>query len=242
LDRNAAIVNIAQLGFAERDQQLVTNLVEKPQGIILATGPTGSGKTTTLYSLLQSNATPAKNYITIEDPVEYYMDMAGQILIKEKVGLTFPVVLRSILRQDPDVIMVGEIRDIDTAEVAFHAALTGHLVYSTLHTNSTIGTIARLFDMGLKPFVVASAIEGIIAQRLTRRICVGCREPVEPDPVVLAKLGKMFAEPKVEQVFEGKGCSLCHGNGYKGRLGLYEVLVPDEKLRDMIASQASTLE
>jgi type II secretory ATPase GspE/PulE/Tfp pilus assembly ATPase PilB-like protein/CheY-like chemotaxis protein len=240
LDRNSAIISIEGLGFAKSDQDKILNLVDKPQGIILTTGPTGSGKTTTLYALLQHNATPAKNYVTIEDPVEYYMDMAGQVLIKEKIGLTFPIVLRSILRQDPDVVLLGEIRDFETAEVAFHAALTGHLVFSTLHTNSAVATISRLFDLGLKPYVVATALEGIISQRLVRRICEHCREPVTPDPVLIARLGPAFAG--CVTVFRGKGCNHCHSLGYRGRLGVYEVLTPDEEMRHLITSGASVRE
>ncbi|BAN36106.1 type II secretion system protein E [Sulfuricella denitrificans skB26] len=241
LDRNSAVKSIEGLGFSPADLKKVLNMVDKPQGIILTTGPTGSGKTTTLYGLLQHNADPGKNYVTIEDPVEYYLDMAGQVLIKEKIGLTFPVVLRSILRQDPDVVLLGEIRDLETAEVAFHAALTGHLVYSTLHTNSAVATIARLFDLGLKPYVVATALEGIIAQRLVRRICDDCSEPVTPAPELLARLGPLF-EPGKVKVSRGRGCTKCHNTGYRGRLGIYEVLVPDENMSHLIASGASILE
>ena len=241
LDRNSAVKSIEGLGFAPADLKKVLNMVDKPQGIILTTGPTGSGKTTTLYGLVQHNADPGKNYVTIEDPVEYYLDMAGQVLIKEKIGLTFPIVLRSILRQDPDVILLGEIRDLETAEVAFHAALTGHLVYSTLHTNSAVATIARLFDLGLKPYVVATALEGIIAQRLVRRICDDCSEPVTPEPELLTRLGPLF-EPSKIKVSRGRGCAKCHNTGYRGRLGIYEVLVPDENMRHLIASGASILE
>lgn len=241
LDRNSAILGMEGLGFAPEDLARVLNLVDKPQGIILTTGPTGSGKTTTLYAMLQQKATPEKNYVTIEDPVEYYMDSAGQVLIKEKIGLTFPVVLRSILRQDPDVILLGEIRDIETAEVAFHAALTGHLVFSTLHTNSAVGTLSRLFDLGLKPYVVATALEGIIAQRLARKICPDCKESVAPDKALLGRLGPVFDPGKTSQ-FRGKGCHKCHGSGYRGRLGFYEVLIPNEELRHLIASGASVLD
>jgi len=240
LDRNSTVHTIDKLGFSSHDLQRVTNMVAKPQGIILATGPTGSGKTTTLYSLLQHDATPDKNYVTIEDPVEYYLDMAGQVLIREKIGLTFPAVLRALLRQDPDVILLGEIRDFDTAEVAFHAALTGHLVYSTLHTNSAVATIARLFDLGLKPYVVATALEGIIAQRLVRRICPDCSQPAAPDPAVMSRLGSAFAN--IGEVQRGQGCITCHGSGYKGRLGIYEILTLDDQLRDCISSGASVLE
>ena len=241
LDRNAAVHNLDQLGFSARHLALIEGLTERPQGLILTTGPTGSGKTTTLYSLLQHNATPGKNYVTIEDPVEYYLDMAGQVLIKEKIGLTFPVVLRSILRQDPDVVLLGEIRDFETAEVAFHAALTGHLVYSTLHTNSAVATLSRLLDLGLKPYVIATALEGIVAQRLVRRICPHCRTPYRPDQALLDKLGSAFLDG-VGDFHRGAGCHECHGTGYKGRLGVYDVLVPNNELRNLISGGASLLQ
>lgn len=241
LDRNSAIVGLDGLGFQPSDLKKVLNMVDKPQGLILTTGPTGSGKTTTLYALLQHNATPTKNYVTIEDPVEYYMDQAGQVLIKEKIGLTFPAVLRAILRQDPDVILLGEIRDFETGEVAFHAALTGHLVFSTLHTNSAVATISRLFDLGLKPYVVATALEGVIAQRLVRKNCEHCKEKDIPDPALLARLGPLFSSVQMTG-FKGKGCSHCNGSGYRGRLGLYEVLVPNDEMRHLIASGATILE
>jgi type II secretory ATPase GspE/PulE/Tfp pilus assembly ATPase PilB-like protein/DNA-binding response OmpR family regulator len=241
LDRNSAVLTLAALGLSDENLEKIGTMAAKPQGIILATGPTGSGKTTTLYSLLQHSATPEKNYVTIEDPVEYYLDMAGQVLVRERIGLTFPLVLRSILRQDPDVILLGEIRDFETAEVAFHAALTGHQVYSTLHTNSAIATIARLFDLGLKPYVVATALEGIIAQRLVRRICPACRTETAPDRAVQARLGPAFRRDDL-RVFKGNGCSRCQGSGYSRRVGLYEVLLADDALRDRIGSGASMLE
>jgi type II secretory ATPase GspE/PulE/Tfp pilus assembly ATPase PilB-like protein len=241
LDRNATVHSLDGLGFGAQALRQIRDMVDKPQGIILATGPTGSGKTTTLYSLLQHNATTSKNYVTIEDPVEYYLDMAGQVLVREKIGLTFSLILRSILRQDPDVILLGEIRDFETAEVAFHAALTGHQVFSTLHTNSAVATISRLLDLGLKPFVIASALQGIIAQRLVRRICDRCREPVAPDTQLLARLGEPFRRAGL-QVFRGKGCPECHDSGYKGRLGIYEVLTLDEQLCHLIGTGASVLE
>ncbi|MEW6313825.1 MAG: ATPase, T2SS/T4P/T4SS family [Pseudomonadota bacterium] len=241
LDRNAAVQRIEDLGFSTADLAKVLTMVAKPQGIVLATGPTGSGKTTTLYAMLQHDATPEKNYVTIEDPVEYYLDMAGQVMVKEKIGLTFPLVLRSILRQDPDVVLLGEIRDLETAEVAFHAALTGHQVYSTLHTNSAVATISRLLDLGMKPYVVATALEGVIAQRLARRICEHCREETTGDARVLSQLGRTFA-PGALKLFRGKGCEHCHGSGYRGRVGIYEVFLPDEHLRHLIASGASIME
>jgi type II secretory ATPase GspE/PulE/Tfp pilus assembly ATPase PilB-like protein/DNA-binding response OmpR family regulator len=240
LDRNSAVHGLDRLGFSVVDLPRVTDMVARPQGIILATGPTGSGKTTTLYSLLQHDATPEKNYVTIEDPVEYYLDMAGQVLVREKIGLTFPAILRALLRQDPDVVLLGEIRDFETAEVAFHAALTGHLVYSTLHTNSAIATIARLFDLGLKPYVVATALEGIIAQRLVRRVCPECSVEEAVNPVLQARLGRAFSA--ISRTARGKGCPNCHGSGYKGRVGIYEVLTLDDDLRDRIGSGASVLE
>ncbi|PZP64736.1 MAG: secretion system protein E [Azospira oryzae] len=238
LDRQAAVRTVHELGLSPFNLEKVLHVVAKPQGIILATGPTGSGKTTTLYALLQHEATPAKNYVTIEDPVEYYLDMAGQVAVKERVGVTFASVLRAILRQDPDVILLGEIRDQETAEVAFHAALTGHLVYSTLHTNSALDTIARLFDLGLKPYVVATALEAVIAQRLVRRLCTDCREPAPIAPKVLALLGPSF-DPRQTRHYIGKGCPRCHGTGYRGRLGLHEVLIPDEMMRHLIATGAT---
>jgi type II secretory ATPase GspE/PulE/Tfp pilus assembly ATPase PilB-like protein/DNA-binding NarL/FixJ family response regulator len=241
LDRNSAVLTLASIGLSEANLQKIDTMAAKPQGIILATGPTGSGKTTTLYSLLQHNATPDKNYVTIEDPVEYYLDMAGQVLVREKIGLTFPLILRAILRQDPDVVLLGEIRDFETAEVAFHAALTGHQVFSTLHTNSAVATIARLFDLGLKPYVVATALEGIVAQRLARRICPACRAEVPIDRNLQARLGKAFSRDDL-RTFKGTGCQKCNGSGYRRRIGLYEVLLADDNLRDRIGGGASMLE
>lgn len=241
LDRNSAVLSLAALGFSTHVLERIQYASEKPQGIVLATGPTGSGKTTTLYSLLQSNASSEKNYLTIEDPVEYYLDTAGQILVKEKIGLTFPLILRAILRQDPDVLLIGEIRDFETAEVAFHAALTGHQVFSTLHTNSAIATISRLFDLGLKPFVIATALEAIIAQRLVRKICPECQQSVPADPVLLKKLGNRF-QNGMGHYCKGAGCQNCYQTGYKGRVGLYEVLSLDGQLRHLIADQAAVTE
>ncbi len=241
LDRNSAALSLEQLGFADRDLPRIQRIADKPQGIILATGPTGSGKTTTLYSLLQHSATPGKNYITLEDPVEYYMDQAGQVLIRERIGLTFPVALRAILRQDPDVILLGEIRDAETAEVAFHAASTGHVVFSTLHTNSAAATVSRLLDLGMKREIIATTLEGIIAQRLARKVCAHCGEDHAPDRGLLAQLGPRFVQ-EVSSVRRGRGCGRCHGTGYLGRVGLYEVLSPDDTLRQQIAAGVSVLE
>ncbi len=241
LDRNASVRSLDDLSFSSDDRDKVAHLIAKPQGIVLATGPTGSGKTTTLYSLLQHNANPTRNYVTIEDPVEFFLDMAGQVHVREKVGLDFPTALRAILRQDPDVILLGEIRDFETAEVAFHAALTGHQVFSTLHTNSAVATIARLLDLGLKPYVIASALEGIIAQRLVRRVCDACGEPVAADSAQLLHLGAPFAG-NIDHVRQGHGCARCNYSGYKGRLGLYEVVAVDDELRDLISARATMRE
>lgn len=241
LERNSSVISLDSLGFSPPILERIQYASEKPQGIILATGPTGSGKTTTLYSLLQTNATAEKNYLTIEDPVEYYLDSAGQVLVKEKIGLSFPIILRAILRQDPDVLLIGEIRDFETAEVAFHAALTGHQVFSTLHTNSAIATISRLFDLGLKPFVIATALEAVIAQRLVRKICEACREEVTPEPTIIKRLGKKF-QTGITHCFRGKGCQDCYHTGYKGRVGLYEVFTPNDHIRHLIADQAPITE
>ena len=242
LDRNASVQDVRELGLAPADLKRVLSMIARPQGIVLATGPTGSGKTTTLYSLLKHDADPGKNYVTIEDPVEFYLDMAGQVHVRERIGLTFAKVLRAILRQDPDVILLGEIRDFETAEVAFHAALTGHLVLSTLHTNSAVGAIARLLDLGLKPYVVASALEGIVAQRLVRRVCEDCRRRVDrTDAGTLERLGLVF-DLEGAPTWRGEGCARCGGTGYRGRVGLYEVLVADDALRELIAAGGSVME
>jgi type II secretory ATPase GspE/PulE/Tfp pilus assembly ATPase PilB-like protein/DNA-binding NarL/FixJ family response regulator len=241
LDRNASVHNMDELGLAEIDRQRLHRVISLPQGMILATGPTGSGKTTTLYSLLRHNATAEKNYVTLEDPVEYHLDMARQVMIREKIGLDFATVLRSVLRQDPDVILLGEIRDTETAEVALQAALTGHLVYSTLHTNSAAASIARLFDLGLKPYIVATALEAIIAQRLVRCLCEHCRKAAEPTAEIRTMLAPLFADNTLPS-YHSAGCEHCHHTGYLGRTALYEVLIPNETLRQLIASGATTLE
>ncbi|XOZ32885.1 ATPase, T2SS/T4P/T4SS family [Halomonadaceae bacterium KBTZ08] len=238
LDRNSGIKNIDQLALSDLNRQRLLNVITRPQGIILATGPTGSGKTTTLYAMLQHQATSEKNYVTIEDPVEFYMDMAGQVPVREKVGMDFASVLRAILRQDPDVILLGEIRDRETAEVAFHAAMTGHMVYSTLHTNSAIASVARLMDLGLKPYVVAYGLECVIAQRLVRRLCHHCREACAPDPEVQKLLGPIFATPDLQD-YVAKGCDQCHHQGFKGRVALHEVLTVTGAMRHVIASGGS---
>lgn len=237
LDRNNSITDMEELGMMDSQIRLVTRMIQKPQGCMLVTGPTGSGKTSTLYSLIHKTATIQKNYTTIEDPVEYYMEKAEQVMIKEKIGLTFPVVLRTLLRQDPDTIMLGEIRDFETAEVAFHAALTGHTVLSTLHTNSCVATITRLMDMGMQSHVISSALNGIIAQRLVRRICPHCMvdDPVSEDIRIALGLenGPGF------QAKRGQGCEQCGQTGYQGRTGIYEVFNINHEI-EMLLQQGAT--
>ena len=238
LDRNASMVPLIELGFSEEQMKKLDYVNTKPQGIILATGPTGSGKTTTLYSLLKNNATSEKNYITIEDPVEYYMDRAGQVMVKERIDLNFSTVLRAVLRQDPDTILLGEIRDKETASIAFQAALTGHAVFSTLHTNSALATLARLFDLGLRPYIVASALEAIISQRLVRKLCQSCKTVSRPEARTLKLLGSQVTD-KVKNYYDSPGCEKCQGTGLRGRTGIYEVLIFDKIIREAITNESS---
>lgn len=240
LERQSAAQSLEGLGLSAHNFKRLLHVVNRPQGIILATGPTGSGKTTTLFALLQHEASSAKNYVTIEDPVEFHVDLAGQVPVRERIGLSFASILRAILRQDPDVILLGEIRDQETAEVAFHAALTGHMVFSTLHTNSAAATVARLQDLGLKPYILAAALEAIIAQRLVRRICPHCRERIQPDSRLLKSLGESFMDP-AQEYYRGQGCSQCSG-GYKGRIGIHEVLTMNDAVRDAIAEGVSAIQ
>ncbi|WP_277057171.1 ATPase, T2SS/T4P/T4SS family [Trichlorobacter lovleyi] len=235
LDKSSAIKRMEELGVLPDDLNKITIISKKPQGVIIATGPTGSGKTTMLYSLLAAMMNPSKNFETIEEPVEYYLEEANQVSIHEKIGLSFAQVLRATLRQDPDVILVGEMRDFDTADTAFKAALTGHMVLSTLHTNSAIASITRLIDMGIKPYILASALEGIIAQRLVRRICENCREETVPDPEQSALL-RVPEDFFNGTTFRGAGCVRCNNTGYKGRLGIYEIFLMSDEYRQLIGT------
>lgn len=235
LDKNASIRRVEDLGVTQEDLRRINSVTKKPQGIIIATGPTGSGKTTILYSILNAMLQSTKNFETIEDPVEYFLEDANQVYIREKVGLSFASVLRATLRQDPDVILVGEIRDYETADVAFKAALTGHMVLTTLHTNSSVASITRLFDMGVKPYLIASALEGILAQRLVRRVCRYCRKEEEPDQT-LVDLLKIPADQLGRFHFKGKGCDRCNNTGYLGRTGIFELFVMNEDFRHFISS------
>ena len=235
LDKSAAIKRLDELGVLESDFGKIEIISRKPQGVVIATGPTGSGKTTMLYSLLSSMMTPSKNFETIEEPVEYFLEEANQVSIHDKIGLSFAQVLRATLRQDPDVILVGEMRDFETADTAFKAALTGHMVLSTLHTNSAVSSITRLIDMGIKPYIIASALEGIIAQRLVRKVCTACAAPAVPDPHLL-KLLYLPQDYFGEFVSVGQGCHQCNGTGYHGRVGVYELFVMNDDFRRMIGT------
>ncbi|MBI5124538.1 MAG: Flp pilus assembly complex ATPase component TadA, partial [Candidatus Omnitrophica bacterium] len=214
-------------------------LIHRPHGIILVTGPTGSGKTTTLYASLNKINTVEKNIITVEDPVEYKLPGIRQIQINTKVDLTFANGLRSILRQDPNIIMVGEMRDHETAEIAIQAALTGHLVFSTLHTNDAPGAVTRMIDMGVEPFLVSSSVIGVLAQRLVRTICQDCKEKYTPTEEELKDIGLSNAR-RTAIFYRGKGCPKCMSTGYKGRLAIYELMIPDEPIRNAIIAKAST--
>jgi general secretion pathway protein E len=241
LDQEKVILNLHGLGFPPRELQLFDALIHKPYGMILVTGPTGSGKTTTLYAALERINSSEKKIITIEDPVEYRLSGVTQMQVKPAIGLTFARGLRHIVRQDPDVVLVGEIRDRETAEIAVHAALTGHLVFSTLHTNDASGAVTRLLEMGIEDFLLASAILGILAQRLVRLICPECRTPLpgghgaEAWRLVRNALGP---EQQPEQLFTGQGCPACAHSGYQGRSGIYEFLIVDDAIRPLILQRA----
>jgi len=241
LDKNAAIMDISELGLSKGDLRRISRFSTQPQGMVLATGPTGSGKTSTLYSLLQSGVTVTKNYTTIEEPVEYFMGIAGQVSVRRKIGLDFPMILRAILRQDPNVIMLGEIRDFETAEVALNAALTGHLILSTLHTNGSIASITRLRDIGIKPYVLSDALIGVVAQRLVRRICPHCMVEDEPDDDLLRSL-RLDKQSLDFQPHRGAGCTQCNETGFNGRVGIFEVFSIDEELKQMIHQDATYIE
>jgi general secretion pathway protein E len=238
LQRSSLFLPLEKLGFPTDTLRRFESLIKRPHGIMLVTGPTGSGKTTTLYAALDKINAPGVKIITVEDPVEYQLKGVNQIPVKPKIGLSFAQGLRHIVRQDPDVILVGEIRDLETAEVAIQASLTGHLVFSTLHTNDAPGAITRLQDMGVEGYLVASVLEAVLAQRLVRRICPNCRVPDTPAKADLDALG-IDAPPDVT-LFRGKGCDDCRGTGYRGRSGIYELFVIDEDARSLILRRAST--
>jgi type IV pilus assembly protein PilB len=242
LDKSSLQLDMAKLGFEESSLEDFKNALRKPVGMILVTGPTGSGKTTTLYSALSELNKETENITTAEDPVEYNFMGINQVQMHEEIGLTFASSLRAFLRQDPDIIMVGEIRDFETAQIGVQAALTGHLVLSTVHTNDAPGTVTRLIDMGIEPFLISSAVILILAQRLIRKICMECREPIKVHPQLLIDLGVAPDEVKTFPVYKGKGCPICNNTGYKGRVGLYEVMAIKEEIKELILSRASTSE
>jgi type IV pilus assembly protein PilB len=240
LEQSGVLLGLEQIGFMDDNVAHFKKMIRQPHGIILMTGPTGSGKTTTLYSALNVINTIDTKIVTVENPVEYQIEGINQVQIQEEIGLTFALALRSILRQAPNVLLVGEIRDKETAEIAVSAAMTGHLVFSTLHTNDAPGANTRLVEMGIKPFLVASAIQAIIAQRLVRTICKECKEEYKADPLVIRDLGFDPEEYKDATFYRGKGCEVCNYSGYKGRTAIHEVLQNSDEIRELVLNNAST--
>jgi len=241
LDRSSVNLDLEQLGMPPPLFNYIIETINKPNGIFIVTGPTGAGKTTTLYAALRRINTIDSKLLTAEDPVEYELDGIMQVPINDAVGLTFAKALRAFLRQDPDRIMVGEMRDVETAQIAIQASLTGHLVLSTLHTNDSAGAVTRLVDMGVEPFLVSATLEGVLAQRLLRTICKSCRVPYTPSQSILNQLGVSSSDLGDKQFFTGGGCSACNNSGYKGRKGLYELLDISDPIRDLITEKAPTL-
>ncbi len=238
LDMTEKLLTLEEVGLLDESFEKVKQLIAHPYGLILSTGPTGSGKSTTLYAILQKVHSPSMNIITIEDPVEYQVPGIGQIQVNPKIGLTFARGLRAILRQDPDVVMVGEIRDTETAEIAIHASLTGHLVLSTLHTNDAPTGVTRLMDMGVEGYLISSSLLGVIAQRLVRRLCQNCKKPYTPTPSEIKRLS--LDETKKYTFYKPEGCKVCLDTGYRGRTGIFEVLVIDEDLKSLITRSGET--
>ncbi len=239
LDKESLNLDLTELGFYDDDKEAIENLISQPDGIVLVTGPTGSGKSTTLYSCLNYLNTPDRKIITVEDPVEYQLSGINQVQVQNEVGMTFSAGLRAMLRQAPNVIMVGEIRDLETAEIAINASLTGHLVFSTLHTNDAPSAITRLKDLGVAPFLISSSVRTIMAQRLIRRVCPDCSEPVSPSSVDLAAIGAEPSQADSAQWREGQGCSSCRGTGFRGRLGIFEIMTITSEMESLIYSNGS---
>jgi type II secretory ATPase GspE/PulE/Tfp pilus assembly ATPase PilB-like protein len=240
LERAVTIVDLDKLGLLPDTRKRYEEIISRPYGIVLSTGPTGCGKSSTLYASLNKIKSTKTNIITIEDPVEYQISLVNQVQINPKAGLTFASGLRSFLRQDPDIIMVGEIRDLETAEIAIHASLTGHLVLSTLHTNDAPTAFTRLVDMGVEPFLASSAVAAVMAQRLVRTICPKCKEEYRPPKEVLEELG--LSNEKGLKFYRGKGCRNCKNTGYFGRTGIFELLIPNEKIKDMVVKKTPSTE
>jgi len=239
LDRSNVQLNLDKIGLRQDEYQKFRQLTKKPNGVIVVTGPTGSGKTTTLYAALNDLNSPDVKILTAEDPVEYDIDGLCQVQMNAEIGLTFSRTLRSFLRQDPDIILVGEIRDKETAEIAVQASLTGHLVFTTLHTNDAPSSIVRLLDLGLEAFLLTATIEAIVAQRLVRRICLKCKEQYTPTEAELMELELRPEDVKGRTFFRGRGCDACNNSGFKGRMALFEIMVIDDDIREMIMNQAS---
>jgi len=239
---SGALIGIRELGMSERDTRLIQKIINKPNGIVLVTGPTGSGKSTSLYAYLHEINTIDQRILTAEEPIEYQMPGVNQVLIRPEIGLSFAKVLRHFLRQDPDIIMVGEIRDLETAEIAIQAALTGHLVFSTLHTNDAAGSFTRLMDMGVEPYLLASAVEAIVAQRLVRRLCPVCREPANPEPATLREAGFPVDRLAGRTIYSPGRCEKCRMTGYKGRGGIFEVLEVTESIESLVIKRVASSE
>jgi type IV pilus assembly protein PilB len=239
LDKEALSLGLPELGFFSDDQATFERVIAMPDGVFLVTGPTGSGKSTTLYTALNCINHPDRKIITVEDPVEYEMSGVNQVQVRREVGMTFSVALRSMLRQAPNIILVGEIRDVETAEIAINAALTGHMVFSTLHTNDAPSAVSRLVDIGIKPFLVAAALRAVLAQRLVRRNCPNCKQPYEPDEKLLSSLGIRADQTLGASFMKGEGCGDCNSNGFRGRVGLFELFLMNEELQQMIYDDAS---
>jgi type IV pilus assembly protein PilB len=242
LDKSSLQLDLALLGFDPWSMEQFNKAIHQPYGMILITGPTGSGKTTTLYSAIHTINAPDINIMTAEDPVEYNLKGVNQLQVNEEIGRTFAAALRSFLRQDPDVILVGETRDLDTAQIAIRAALTGHLVLTTLHTNDCPSTVARIIDMGIPPFLISSALTLILAQRLARRVCKGCKQPYEADEETLIPYGHVPQGRGRVAFFKGKGCNTCSFTGMKGRVAVYEVMPASQEIRDLVLRNATAAE
>ena len=236
--REASVLTRKGIGITDADNAKFDRLLKNTSGVILIVGPTGSGKTSTMYTMIQELKNESVNMISLEDPVEFQIDGVTQVAINEKVGMTFAAALRACLRQDPDIICVGEIRDAETAEIAMRAAMTGHLVLSTIHTEDAVSAIDRLRDMGIEPYLIAGAVRGIVSQRLVRRICPNCREEVVPDPETCDLVG--IDHPEQYHFYHGRGCHMCFDTGYRGRIGVFEILTMNAHLRDMITKNASS--
>ncbi|HXM74696.1 MAG TPA: ATPase, T2SS/T4P/T4SS family [Chthoniobacterales bacterium] len=241
LDKSSLVLGLPELGFLSDDQETFERLIKLPDGILLVTGPTGSGKTSTLYACLNSINKPDRKIITVEEPIEYQMNGINQVQVNTDIGMTFPAALRSMLRQAPNIIMIGEIRDLETASIAINASLTGHLVFSTLHTNDAPSAVARLIDIGVQPFLVASSVRAIMAQRLVRRLCANCKQPGELSETELRALRIEPGQVREAQVMKPVGCDQCRSTGYKGRMGIFEIFIIDDEVRHMINKRSSTL-